>query len=163
MTLKIKFALTLFLSGILLLASCNASKQSAAGNEPVATSIDSSRWVFTVQTINPQQGMNTQPNGLYSVIYKDGTLNVYLPYFGRAFSGADINQGRSALDFISKDFSVEKEQTGEGKWRIIFKPNDQRQVQSMTFVFYNNGSGSLDIIMTNRSPIGYRGIVSRSK
>lgn len=148
---------------MLALASCSTAQQSAAPKEPVATSIDSSRWRFDVQMTRPQEGMNRIPNGSYFVICTAGKLNVYLPYFGRAFSGAEVFQGKSALDFVSKDFTVEKEQQGEGKWRIVIKPKDQAQVQSMSFTLFSNGSGSLDIIMTNRSPISYTGTVSRAK
>ncbi|MBC7936912.1 MAG: DUF4251 domain-containing protein [Rhizobacter sp.] len=157
------FIAPLIIIGALLPGSCSTARQTTGTNERVSASIDSSRWTFTVETVMPQQGMTRQPNGTYSVIYKDGKLNVYLPYFGRAFSGADLLQGTNALDFISKDFAVDKEELGTDKWRISFKPNDQRQVQSMTFILFNNGSGSLDIILTNRSPIGYRGTVSKSK
>lgn len=153
----------LFVS-MLMLASCGTAQQTTSTKEPVATSIDSNRWDFNVQMVRPQEGMNRIPNGTYSVTYTTGKLNVYLPYFGRAFSGAEVfGTSKSALDFISKDFTVEKEQQGEGKWRIVVKPKDQRQVQSMTFVLFSNGSGSLDIIMTNRSPISYTGTVSRAK
>lgn len=154
----------IFCIALLGLASCGTAQQTAGAKEPVAVSIDSSRWVFTVQMIKPMEGMNSQPNGTYSVIFKQGNLNVYLPYFGRAFNAAEVyGTGKSALDFISKNFTVEKEKQGDDKWRIIIKPQDQPQVQSMTFVFFSNGSASLDVILTNRSPIAYSGIVSRAK
>jgi len=148
---------------LLLLASCSSAQKTTETKESVTTSIDSNRWNFTVQMVRPQEGMTRQPNGTYSVTYKPGNLNVYLPYFGRAFSGADVFQGKSALDFISKDFTVEKEQQGEGKWRIVFKPKDNPQVQSLTFVLFSNGSATLDVIMTSRSPISFSGIVGRAK
>lgn len=160
---RINVIAIVFFMSMFGLASCGTAQQTTAAKEPVATSIDSSRWRFDVQMTRPQEGMNRIPNGSYFVIYSAGKLNVYLPYFGRAFSGAEVFQGKSALDFVSKDFTVEKEQQGEGKWRIVIKPKDQAQVQSMTFVLFSNGSGSLDIIMTNRSPISYTGTVSRAK
>ena len=159
--LRNTFFLLLFVGSTGL--SCSTANKNAAPAEPLATSVDSGRWTFTVQMVRPQEGMNSQPNGTYSVIFKPGNLNVYLPYFGRAFSGAEVFQGKSALDFISKDFSIDKQQPSEGRWRIVVRPNDQRQVQTMTFQLFNNGTGSLDIIMTNRSPISYTGQVSRSR
>lgn len=147
---------------LLFFSSCGQSKaitNSAAGKE-LSKSIDSSKWTFTVQQVRPQQGASTIPNGNYNVVYKPGSLNVYLPYLGRAFGGSDVLQGQNPLSFTSKNFEVDKEQLKEGKWRIIFKPADQPQVQSMTFTLFSSGTGSLDIIMTNRSPISYSGSLS---
>lgn len=148
---------------MMVFSSCSTAQQTA-GKEPVSVSIDSSRWMFTVNMVQPQQGMTQQPNGTYDVQFKPGNLYVYLPYFGRAFNAAEVyGTSKSALDFTSRDFTVEKEQQGEGKWRIVVKPKDQPQVQSMTFTVFSNGSGSLDIIMTNRTPISYTGRVGMSK
>lgn len=160
--IKKNFGRFFFVSTILL-ASCSSAQKTTVPQEPVATSIDSNRWSFTVQMVKPMEGMNREPNGTYSVIFKSNNLNVYLPYFGRAFSAAEVyGTSKSALDFVSKDFTVDKEQLGD-RWRIVIKPKDQPQVQSMTFVFFANGSGSLDVIMTNRSPIGYSGTVKRAR
>lgn len=144
---------------MIFFSSCGSSKtitDSAAARE-LSKSIDSSNWTFTVHQVRPQQGSSTLPNGNYSVIYKPGNLNVYLPYLGRAFGGADLLQGQNPLNFISKNFEVDKQELKQGKWRIIFKPADQTQVQRLTFTLFSSGSGSLNIIMTNRSPISYTG------
>jgi hypothetical protein len=153
------------LAGLIFFSSCGASKNmtNSAAAQELSKSIDSSNWTFTVQQVRPQQGSSTIPNGNYSVIYKPGNLNVYLPYLGRAFGGADLLLGQSPLNFISKNFEVEKQPLKQGKWRIIFKPTDQTQVQSMTFILFSSGSGSLNIIMTNRSPISYSGTLSANK
>ena len=150
---------------LVIFISCGAPKTitNTATAQELAKSIDSSNWTFSIQQVRPQQGPGRIPNGNYTVIYKPGLLNVYLPYFGRAFSGADIFQAENPLSFISKDFVVEKEQLKENKWSIVFKPTDQRQVQSMTFTLFSNGSGSLNVIMTNRTPIAYSGSLSANK
>lgn len=154
----------IFLS-LFIFSSCGSSKtfSESATTQELAKSIDSSNWTFTVQQVRPQQGSNRIPNGNYTVIYKPGILNVYLPYFGRAFGGADVLQSENPLSFISKNFVVEKDQLKYNKWSIIFKPGDQPQVQSMTFTLFNSGSGSLNIIMTNRTPISYSGSLSANK
>ena len=145
--------------------SCSSSAPAAGGQTTtsIATAIDSSDWTFIVDQVRAQEGMSRQPNGTYSVIYKPKKLNVYLPYFGRAYSGAEVFQGKSALDFVSTDFVVQTASKEAGQWRLVFKPNDQRQVQSMSFTVFSNGTASLDVIMTNRSPMSFSGRISPSR
>ena len=150
---------------IITVASCGSAKNTVTNTDSVALTqaVDSGSWVFTVSTVIPQGGRTRQPNGFYTVSYSTQNLNVYLPYFGRAYSGADVFGADNPLNFVSKDFSIEKEILNDDKWRIVFKPADQRQVQSMGFEIFKNGSASLDVIMTNRSPISYRGNVTVKK
>lgn len=154
-------ALILALSSLFII-SC-ASSGNSVQNAATRAAIDSNRWTFTVSQVQPQIGRTQVPNGNYSVICAPNNLNVYLPYFGRAFSGADVyNTSQSPLHFISKEFTLEKVEVKTGKWTVIIVPTDQRQVQRMTYTFYNNSSASLDVILTNRSPIRFTGTVGRN-
>lgn len=142
--------------------SCGSSGQTSASQKAsIINAIDSGNWIFTVTNISPQGGRSRQPNGLYTVSYSSQTLNVNLPYFGRAYSGADIIGGQSPLNFISKEIKMEQRKLKNDNWEIVFTIEDQRQVQSMSFEVFDNGSASLNIILSNRSPISYSGTLRR--
>jgi hypothetical protein len=140
--------------------SCSSSGQtSAAQKASITNAIDSGNWIFTVTNFTPQGGRTSQPNGVYTVSYSSQTLQVNLPYFGRAYSGADIIGGQSPLNFVSTDITVGKQLLKNDNWRILLKIADQPQVQSMNFEIFDNGSATLNVILTNRSPISYGGIL----
>lgn len=148
----------------LVFYSCSSSKTvNDSANTTVTAAIDSNNWVFTALQVRPQTGRSGMVNGVYTVTYTPGKLNVYLPYFGRAYGNADLLSNKSPLDFILTDFTVNKEQEKAGRWRIVFKPVDQKEIQSLSFVLFTNGSASLDIILTNRSPISFTGTVTAGK
>jgi hypothetical protein len=144
------------------IVSCSNSGQTTASQRAgIINAIDSGNWIFTVTNISPQGGRSRQPNGLYTVSYSSETLNVNLPYFGRAYSGADIIGGQSPLNFLSKEVKMEQRKLKNDNWEIVFTIEDQRQVQSMSFEVFDNGSASLNVMLSNRSPIRYSGTLRR--
>lgn len=148
----------------LVLYSCSSSKEvNQQGNTTIATAIDSSNWVFTALQVRPQTGRSGMVNGVYTVAFTPGKLNIYLPYFGRAYGNADLLSNKSPLDVIFTAFTENKEQEKTNRWRIVFKPADQKEIQSLSFVLFTNGTASLDIILTNRSPISFTGTVTAGK
>ena len=148
----------------LVFYSCSSSKTvNEPANTTVAAAIDSNNWVFTALQVRPQTGRSGMVNGVYTVAYTPGKLNVYLPYFGRAYGNADLLSNKSPLDFILTDFTANKEQEKTNRWRIVFKPADQKDIQSLSFVLFTNGTASVDIILTNRSPISFTGTVTAGK
>ena len=147
----------------LLLNACGSTKNIPANTAIITQAIDSSKWKFTVNDVMPQYGTSRPANGNYDVVLSNNKLTVYLPYFGRAFSGADILSGTGPLNFTSVDFTTDKLQNKKGQWTITIKTNDYREVQTMSFSFYSNGRANLSIIMSNRSPISYTGTVEAVK
>lgn len=160
----LSIVLIVMVSGFVF-TSCSSSAVSASSSSTtIGRAIDTGSWTFTVNIIRPQAGRTRQPNGLYTFTYTPGNLNVYLPYFGRVFGTADVVSGENPLNFISKDFEMKKEKIKNGKWRINFIPKDfHQQVQQFSFLIFENGTASLDVIMTNRSPISYNGDISAEK
>ncbi|MBL0307936.1 MAG: DUF4251 domain-containing protein [Chitinophagaceae bacterium] len=71
--------------------------------------------------------------------------------------------GRSPLDFTTTDFSFEKEQDKKGAWVITIKPKDYSEVQIFIFTLQGNGSAELNVQLTNRSPVSFRGIIDPVK
>lgn len=145
-------------SGIIFSCSPSAHTTTATPEE-ITNSVDSSKWVFTPTNVFPQEGRTRQINGSYSVTYNSGKIEVYLPYFGRAYSGVGYGSNDNPLDFKTIDFSEEKGQKKDDQWTIVIKPNDYKEVQSMNFTLFTNGNANLDITLTNRSGIRFTGRV----
>lgn len=141
----------------LVFYSCSSSQTVGAGSPEFTSAIDNNSWTFTALTARPQVGRSGVVNGVYTVMYSPGKLHVYLPYTGRAYGNADILNNDGPLDFTITNFTADKEELKSGKWRLVLKPTGQSTVQSMTFLLYSNGKASVDIIMTNRSPISFSG------
>ncbi|MGC4100773.1 DUF4251 domain-containing protein [Ferruginibacter sp.] len=158
------------LAFLLLLAvstsSCNSGKQltAAATPEQVAGAIDSSKWIFWANDVMPQFGTNRNVSGDgYTVSFSGDKLLVYLPYYGKAYSGGAAYTGKSPLDFTSANFTIDKQQAKEKQWEITIKPKDNSEVQAMNFTIFSSGSANLNIIMTNRSGINYNGTIRVKK
>ena len=148
-------------------SGCSSTKRTeavvAASNEQTTEAINNDRWIFVVNQIMPQTGRSRTATSRYDVRSSKDTLSVQLPYFGRAYSGADVMTNNSPLNFTSTDFDRVKEEGGNGKWNITIKPKDNREVQSLNFTLYNNGSAQLNVQLANRSPISFSGSVMPRK
>lgn len=146
----------------LVISSCSSSFHTtvAATPQAITNSIDSSKWIFTPANVIPQFGRSRQVDGSYSVVYNAGKLDVYLPYFGRAYSGVGYGSNDNPLSFKSSDFAEDKKQTRDDRWTISIKPNDNKEIQTMNFTLFTNGSANLDITLANRSGIRFTGTVA---
>lgn len=151
-----------FLVSCFLLAgivACSGSKQagSSAASADIIQAISNDNWVFTANNVLPQGSRSRFVNGVYQAKCSKDTLVVSLPYFGRAFSGGITTD--NPMNFRSVDFSLEKSEAKNGAHVVTIKPRDNREIQSLSFNFYDNGSAQLSVLLTNRSPISYTGTV----
>ena len=152
------FILIIFFIGVFLSCSHHTANSKSAAIVPFTDS----NWVFIPAIVRPQVGNSTPVNGNYTVSLNSHKLNVYLPYFGRAYDGSDVFSGKNPLDFISTDFTINQLLKKNGQ-EFIIRPNDQPGVQSMDFTFYTGGNANLYINMFTRSGIGFTGNARRGK
>lgn len=154
--------LTLFAAMVLLL-SCSPSKEvkKQVTKEEVIQSINSDNWKFKANVAMSQYGNTRYLTGEYDVKCTKELVDVYLPYFGRAYSSPLGNQ--SPLQFKTSKFSYNKTEDRAGSWVITIKPQDFNEVQSMTFTFFESGNAQLNVLLTNRSPINFTGFVGTMK
>ena len=154
------------LSASMLIAyGCNTTNHTTAPvtTKNIGTVSDSGEWIFTANVAMPQTGSTRQLSIGYNVTFSKSKLIVYLPYFGRAYSGADLFSGKGPLDFSSTDFTVERYAAKKGGWNFTIKPRDYKEVQSMDFTFYDNGTAYLSVSMQNRTSINFNGNVEQVK
>jgi len=131
-----------------------------AKQAPTAMITDSSNWEFTATQAMPQYGTPQYISANYTVTCTGKKLVVYLPYYGRATAGIDVYSGKGPLDFKSTDFTIKRLKAKAGRWSISIRPNDYREVQSMDFTFYDDGTANLNVNLSNRSPISFTGTVA---
>ena len=149
---------------IAAVSACNSTNRvTDAGTVKNSNRANDSSWIFTAIDVMPQYGASRHADGNFAVNYSTNKLVVYLPYFGRAYSGADVFSRTGPLDFTSNNFTITKREGKKGHVSITIKPKDYNEVQSMNFTFYNNGSANLSVTMTNRTAISFTGTVSGLK
>lgn len=162
-----KYIYSVIVTGILMtIVSCSSSgRGTTTADNAVALAIDSSKWKFTATDVIPQYGGggSRRVDVNQDVKFSNNKLVVYLPYFGRDYTGASAYASKGPLDFTSTDVSIKKQKSTKGRWLITIIPNDNREVQSMNFTIYPNGNANLTITMTNRSGISYSGTVEPVK
>lgn len=137
-----------------------ANRVPATDSAAIKKAIDEGAWKFNVTLVSPQSGSSQQPNGMYYVSLKQDSLNVYLPYFGRAFAGANVLSGENVLDFITKNFDKAITPSGAHKWEVTLNTKEQRELPVFQFYIFDNGNASLNVRMNNRSPISYSGYIT---
>lgn len=146
-----------------MLSQCSATKNiEKLTSGDIKSMIDSSRFVFNADRVNPLRGRTRYLTSSYDVTVKKDTVESFLPYFGRAYQ-APMDPSKGGIQFTSTDFSYRVESNSDDKWDVIIKPNDNRDVQEMRFSIFGNGSASLNVISTHRDPISFSGNITRIK
>jgi hypothetical protein len=129
--------------------------------------ITSNNYAFKANYVIP---MSMSPRYLtsdYDVTVSDGKLDVYLPYFGRAYSAPrDVNDGGIKLSTTDYDYNAVANK--KGGWDIIIKPkrtplNTVKDVQMLRLNVSNDGFASLQVNSTNRQPISFNGYIEEIK
>ena len=137
------------------------SVSSPAAQDEIAQAINNDRWDFTADYAYPSYGKSRNIIGVYYVQCRKDTLIVALPYYGKLNSTAGASN-ENPLDFKSTDFKLTKEVRKKGGWVVtIKKPN--REVQSISFTFFDNGTARVNFIMSNRSGIDFSGKIAAAK
>lgn len=155
------------LTGLVLASTffiaCSSERQidSSFTQDEITQAINNSRWTFSANSASPSYGSFRNLTGGYFVKCVKDTLIVALPYFGKLNSPAGALDG-NPLDFNSTNFTLTKQDKKPGEWMVTINHPDQ-EVQSMSFTFFDNGSAQLNIVMTNRSGIGFSGNVAPAK
>lgn len=156
---------------LLLLVGLGAFGKASAQNDKadkkaekaaqVKAMIDAQRYVFRPQSANPMRGRTLQLTTEYSVKVSKDTIISDLPYFGRAFT-APMDPSKGGIQFNSTKFDYKLETIKKG-WQVTIKPADASDVQQFFLTIFNNGSASLQVTSTNRTPITFQGYVMERK
>jgi hypothetical protein len=155
------FLLGFLVSGILF--SCSSSKIVTKPNvEEIGNMIDTHRFTFVAERVNPQRGSSRVLTSYYDVTVKPDTLICYLPYFGRAYQ-APVDPSKGGLDFKSYKFSYNVTLKNKDEWQVYISPTDNPDVQQLYFQVFGNGTATLNVVNSNRDPISFYGHVQKIK
>lgn len=153
--------IVILFAGLLALSNCTSTKN--VGNEnrnmtasPVKNMIDSQKFIFIAEMVNPLRGRNRHLTSRYDVAVSHDTLVSYLPYFGRAYT-APLNSSESGIQFTSTDFSYNFTELKPNKWEVLVKPNDVSNGPELRFTIFDNGSASLMVTSNSKDPISFTG------
>lgn len=158
----------IFITGILILSVLTLSaqeemtrkeKKAARKAEQIAQTkalIESNAWQFDATQMLPTQGKSRNLTTSYSVVVKDGQVDSYLPYMGRAYR-AEYGSTDSPMTFKAEiqDFSVEDWK--KDGWIVKFGAKNKSDRLDFTFTITNTGSATLSVNSTDRQNISYYG------
>ena len=163
---KIKNFITFSMAAILisfLLSQCSSSKKvTQLNSDEVANMVNSSRFEFVAERVNPLRGTSRILTSYYDVIVKKDSLKCFLPFFGRAYQ-APIDLTNGGIQFTSTKFTYNVDGKKNNSWVITIKPSDNNDVQQLYFNIFGNGSSSLNVVSTNRDAISFSGHIERRK
>ncbi|WP_303922730.1 DUF4251 domain-containing protein [Draconibacterium sediminis] len=118
--------------------------------------IEANTWQFNATQMLPSGGRTRTLTTPYNVVLKDGEVDSYLPYFGRAYS---VDYGSTDSPMIFKapvaDYSVEDAK--KGGYTVKFSAKNKNDNVEFTFSIGATGSASLKVNSTNRQFISYNG------
>lgn len=99
----------------------------------------------------------------YDVTASPDTINVYLPYYGRAYR-APMNSSEGGIKFVSTNFEYKVEEgKKQGNWLITIRTKDTSRPFTLHFNLWDNGTGRLDVQDPDRQSISFQGIVESRK
>lgn len=166
-TKKIRSIIRFSILGLLVsffLVQCTATKKiEKLTSGDIKSMIDSSRFVFHADRVNPLRGRTRYLTSSYDVIVKKDSVESFLPYFGRAYQ-APMDPSKGGIQFTSTDFSYNVKDAGSGdRWDVVIKPKDNNDVQEMRFNIFGNGTASLNVTSTHKDAISFTGHIERIK
>ncbi|HEV7331431.1 MAG TPA: DUF4251 domain-containing protein [Flavisolibacter sp.] len=121
--------------------------------------LQNKNFTFRAQSAWPLQGTVVQLTAGYDVKVLQDSLNTFLPYFGRAYTGGYTTE--NGIKFISKKFDYKLKEKQKGGWELSIRPTDTRDVTELTYSISTNGYATLQVISNNRQAISFYGVVEK--
>src|SRR2546423_11477630 len=129
----------LFLISVLLVQMSFAQDSTNS----IRSKVEAKNFVFKAQTASPAKGGLHHLISDYDLKVKGDSLISYLPYYGRAYAGADLNEG--GIQFTSTKFDYKMKAKSKGGWDITIKPKDAHDVNQMTLSISEGGNAYLTV------------------
>ncbi len=144
--------------------ACSGSRSMRnTGNEnatSVKNMLDSQRFIFVAETVNPLRGRLRYLTSSYDVrVTKDSVIS-FLPYFGRATS-APIDSRDAGIKFTSTDFTYSVNENKSDRWDVFIRPKDVMATQQLNFTVFANGTATLSVSSTSRDIISFNGRIRK--
>lgn len=130
--------------------------QKAEQIEKTKELVKSDSWQFDAHQMLPTSGKSRILTTSYNIVIKEGQLDSYLPYFGRAYR-ADYGSTESPLIFENEISDYMTKPGKKNGWTITFTATNKGDVLNYTLYVSESGSATLSVTSTNRQPISFNG------
>ena len=141
-----------------LYAQDSKQEKQNAKQQALKDMISSRRYTFVAQSATPMNGSVKQLTPDYGLSVKNDTLNVYLPYYGRAYT-ATIGSTEGGINFKSLDIEYTEKEAKKGGWDISIKPKDQSDAQQLTLSISSSGYTTVRVTSNTREMISFYGYI----
>jgi hypothetical protein len=161
--MKTKTGIIALITVTLVLSACSASSSTTAAEfEQTAAMIESGSYQFAVRSATPSGGKTIQITSLYTLVAKEGNYEAYLPYFGRAYSGAYGDGGSVEFNGEPENLEITRK---DNKNNISVKFTIKSGADQYTVNLEVGGSGYGNLVISNpkQRPITYYGLASDLK
>ncbi|WP_319480668.1 DUF4251 domain-containing protein [uncultured Draconibacterium sp.] len=118
--------------------------------------IEANAWQFNATQMLPSSGRTRSLTTPYNVVLKDGEVNSYLPFFGRAYS-VDYGSTDSPMIFEAPVTDYTVKDAKKGGYTVKFSAKNKNDNVEFIFSIGTTGSVSLRVNSTNRQFISYHG------
>ena len=146
----------LFLTSYYKMQAQNNSETNKA--RPLKELIESKQYRFHPLSANTAKGKTIQLTSEYFLMVNQDSLQVDLPYFGRAYN-ADYGSGDQGFQFKSVDFSYTSDTTKKGGWEITIIPKNESKASKIFMSIGSGGYGTINVLSNSKQSISYYGTI----
>lgn len=154
------------LAFMLLFQGCGTSRSAVEKEQlaaEIADAVNASSFLFKATFAHPTGFRARHLSPYYEVDVSKDTIDVHLPYFGRAYkTPMNPNEGGYRFTSVNFDYIVEPG-VRSGNWFVVIKFNDLDRNVSFNFDIWENETARLSIIDTDRQGISFQGNIITSK
>lgn len=165
-----KLIMLLFGAAIMLSAGDTALGQSTRAEKKAAKAAEiknlilSKKYTFKANFAYPLTGTSIPLTSNYDVKLSNDSLNIYLPYYGRAFV-APMDPTKGGIMLETTRFTYKAEQNKKGGWDISIDildnyPAGASDVRQLRLNISPDGYANLRVICLNRQPISFNGSIT---
>ena len=151
-----------FITAAILLSACSASsstakkEKAAAEFELTAALVESGNYMFTVRSASPTGGKTVQITSHYALKAMEGKYEAYLPYFGRAYSGAYGDSGGIEFDGEPENLQITRNDN-KLSISVSFTIQAEKDKYEVNLNVGSSGFGKLLVSSPKRQSISYSG------
>lgn len=153
--------LAIGLFSLFIMAGCTTSRNTAGAannTDDIGKLLEQKSFEFIPQTVLPTGGRSRQVTSEFFLRVRRDTIQSYLPYFGRSFSGV-TDPSRGGMDFTTNNFGYQVSQGKKDATIITIEPRSGTDVRQLTLEIFPNGNASVRAQSNNRTAIAYNGFI----
>ena len=143
-------------------AQNSKAEKDKAQADMVQKLIDSHRYMFVAQSALPMSEGVRMLTSDYDVKVKHDTLESYLPYYGKAYTGI-IGSSDNGLQFKTTSYDYDIKPDKKDGWIVGLKPKSMNSVQNMVLSISSLGYANLQVNFRDRQAISFNGYIQEIK